>query len=117
MVPFDKVKLPPGEKYELMFSDDDTSAILMGIASTGEDIIKTDAEIFTKSVRNVNGRDYLFDSNTGSNKKIQSLTSRFRLARPPPQKKTHTNEAVYSVSLFGFKYLWVFWEGRLWHWF
>ena len=81
---FEKVKLPDGDNYELMFSDDGTSAIVMGIATTGDDVIKTDAELFTKFVHVVNGQRYLFDITTGSNKEIQALASRSRSARPTP---------------------------------
>ena len=83
MKTFEKHMLPASKHYELMFSDNGGSAIVMGISTDGGDICKSDAEIFTNFLHVVHDREYMFDISTGANKELQTLTSRNRLALFP----------------------------------
>ena len=71
---------PRGYDYQLLFADDGYNAMIMGVTEASDDLIKTDAEVFSKFIHIVDGITYHYDTATGKNIEFEHLQARHRTA-------------------------------------
>ena len=73
---------PPfrGDQYELLFDDDGTNAVLIGVLEDGRDFLNCDAQMFTIFLHTVDDSQFLYDVNNGKHVNVETMRARHREA-------------------------------------